>query len=154
MLRAVAFLVLAAGVGAVVAAGMLGQWAGIKGGPLAVAGLLFMDAGPIPKLIMLVVALATVSVLAIGAPALLTGKSTADGGFLRTLGYGAPLLGLLGAAYEAWAIYSTVQAVGPVRFIVMAPSVAGAILVAGIGFVAGGLALGVRAFLPAPRQPA
>jgi hypothetical protein len=127
----------AAGLAALLACPALAQAA-----PLTPA-LIFMHAAPLPKLIMLGLIVATVAAVVICAIKLRAGRKLSGGSaFLSGLRVGGPLAGLLGAANVCLNM-SIGVANSPVSLPmnILAPGIAEAVLLVGLGLLAGSVAV-------------
>ena len=104
--------------------------------------LVFMDAAPPMKLIMLALAAATVAAIVICLRKLMAGPALVGGSaFLSCLRLGGPLIGALGASYtllNAMLGLSNVAQTPSMQ--VMAPGFAEMVLMLGMGFCAGAVA--------------
>ncbi|ATQ41421.1 MotA/TolQ/ExbB proton channel family protein [Caulobacter mirabilis] len=107
--------------------------------PLAIFG----DAAPPMKLLILALAAATVAAVVVCALKLASGpKLTGGSAFLSGLRLGGPLAGLLGASYTSLMIFIGLSNVaGPVPMKVIAPGVAEALFILGLGVLAGSVAV-------------
>lgn len=108
-------------------------------------GVLFMDAGILQKLVMLLTLLLFLPILVIGVIGLVNGKG-ALGLPLVLLAGASGLLGLLGFLYTVMTIQQVLSRIGPVSFSVTAPSYAEGALVAALGLFGAALAMGLRLF--------
>jgi len=105
MVRFVVFLVLAAL-----------AWAGVlyfidHAGPGLTVAQLILDAGPLQKLLILLLNLTTLVAIGFGVMGLFD-RTGAARGVLLALAFGAPALGALGALYGAMVIWTAIQRVG------------------------------------------
>lgn len=116
------------------------HWGQMTGGPLGLVGILFIELGPISKLAVLASVGLIIAAIAVAAMQLGGSKSPEDLNLLRILARVSPLPGLAAAALDAYNIHAAAQRIGNVSFEVMAPSVAGAVLVAGVGLLSGAFA--------------
>ncbi len=103
----------------------------------------FVDAAMLPKLIMLGLVAATVASVTICARKLTSGPQLAGGSaFLAGLRIGGPLAGLLGACYGLLNGFLGIANVPyDVTLKIMAPGLAEAILLVGLGLLAGSVAV-------------
>ena len=110
--------------------------------PLTPMGI-FADAGPLMKLIMLALVAATLAAIAVCAIKLASGPRLSGGSaFLSGLRLGGPLVGFLGAAYITLSIFIGISSLPePVSLKVAAPGIAEAILILGLGMLAGAVAV-------------
>jgi hypothetical protein len=124
-----------------VASAMAAAPAIVYAAPLTPA-LVFVDAAPLAKLIMLVLAAATIAAIVVCARKLAAGPALVGGSaFLSSLRLGGPLLGALGASYTLLAMtlgLSNVAETPPMK--ILAPGFAEAVLMIGMGFCAGAVA--------------
>jgi hypothetical protein len=104
--------------------------------------LVFVDAAPLAKFIMLALAFATVAAVIICSRKLMAGPALVGGSaFLSCLRLGGPLAGALGASYTLLNMtlgLSNVPQTPPMQ--VLAPGFAEAVLLIGLGFCAGAFA--------------
>lgn len=117
---------------------------------LALPWLLFADANPIAKLVLMGCALAVIALLLLGLPGLLSRKLSPNDMF-TTLAYAAPGVTLLAAGYLALNIAIAVDHLDP-PLRVFAPSVAEVLLVLTAGFLTGALAAAFGALAARPAQ--
>ncbi|WP_337187730.1 hypothetical protein [Phenylobacterium sp.] len=137
------YAIVAGGLGLVVVSAAVviaSRWGQISGGPLEVIGVLLLELGPISKLAALMSVGLVVGAIAAASTQLGRSNSPADMGLLRLLALVAPLPGISAAALDAYTIHAAAQRIGDVSFAVVAPSVAGAALMAGAGLFSGALA--------------
>lgn len=103
--------------------------------------IVFMDASPSMKLVMVVLVLATVAAVAIAARKLMSGPSLSGGSaFLSALRLGGPLIGLLGGAYNGLAMFMGLSR-GPQPFHMVAPGLAEAMMIIVLGLLSGVVAV-------------
>jgi hypothetical protein len=126
----------------------LDQWAGFVGGALAVLGSLFVDQPPMSKLLAMLLILTLLAMLAVGAAGFFR-RSRGGSDILFAVTFAAPLLSLAAGALTGVNIYRAVQATHVSRFIVIAPTVAEAIFIVGLGALVGGVAGVVNLILQA-----
>ena len=103
----------------------------------------FFDADPVMKLVMVALVVSAVAAVVVGVRKLMSGpRLTGGSAYLSALRLGAPLLGLLGAAYVALFTFIGVSnSPTPVPFGVLAPGLAEAVLVLVLGLFAGAVAV-------------
>jgi biopolymer transport protein ExbB/TolQ len=103
----------------------------------------FFDAAPFPKLVMLALLAAIVAATVIAVRKMLSGPSLAGGSaFISGLRLGGPLAGALGASYTMLCGFLGVANVAfPVTLKIMAPGLAEAVLLLGLGLLAGAVAV-------------
>ena len=103
----------------------------------------FFDADPVMKLVMLALVASAIAAVVVGTWKLMSGpRLTGGSAYLSALRLGAPLLGLLGAAYVALFVFIGVSnSPTPVPFGVLAPGLAEAVLVLVLGLFAGAVAV-------------
>lgn len=106
-------------------------------------GILYLEAGIVAKLVMLLILLLFLPILGLGLGALISGKGRLTLP-LQILAASVATLGLLGALYGVMTIQQAIAKVGPTDVAVTAPSYAEAALVAAVGFFAATLAMGFR----------
>ena len=123
---------------------LLASWAGLPGG-LGVLGLLFMDADPIVKLVMMLLGPTCLAVLVMGAVELVRNPPRGPSDGLGVLAYTAAGAGLLAALYGSINIYLAVMATGTRNLKVVAPSVSEMMLAAGLGLLVGAVAAALNA---------
>lgn len=103
--------------------------------------IVFMDAAPPMKMVMVVLILATIAAMGIAARKLMSGPNLSGGSaFLSALRLGGPLVGLLGGAYNGLAMFMGLSR-GPQPFHVVAPGLAEAMLIILLGLVSGVVAV-------------
>lgn len=114
----------------------------VQAAPLTPLGI-FADAAPAMKFIILALLASTVAAVVVCIVKLASGsKLTGGSAFLSGLRLGGPLAGLLGAAYTSLMIFIGISNVaGPVPLKVMAPGIAEAFFVLGLGVLAGSVAV-------------
>ena len=103
-------------------------------------GLLFMDAGIIEKLMMMLIVLLHLPILVVGLIAVIDGKGR-SGIPLRVMAAVSVTLGGFAALYGVYTIQYAVARIGSVSFAVTAPGYAEAALATAMGFFAATLAL-------------
>lgn len=110
--------------------------------PLTPLGI-FGDAAPPMKLLILALVAATIAAVAVCAVKLASGsKLTGGSAFLSGLRLGGPLAGLLGASYTSLMIFVGLSNTpGPVPMQVIAPGIAEALFILGLGVLAGSVAV-------------
>jgi hypothetical protein len=103
----------------------------------------FLDADPVMKLVMVALVASAMAAVVVGTRKLMSGpRLTGGSAYLSALRLGAPLLGLLGAAYVALFTFIGVSnSPTPVPFGVLAPGLAEAVLVLVLGLFAGAVAV-------------
>ena len=106
----------------------------------------FFDADPVMKLVMAALVISAVAAAVVGVRKLMSGpRLTGGSAYLSALRLGAPLLGLLGAAYVALFTFIGVSnSPTPVPFGVLAPGLAEAVLVLVLGLFAGAVAVALH----------
>lgn len=136
-MRVVALVAALIGVCIVATAVVVAQhWGGVRGNPFAVVAMLWVDSSPIAKFASLGLTAMALHAIVKCVP----NQGSADEiGWFRVMAYAGPVLGLAAMGEGLWTILQVVQRIGPVRFAVMAPTVAEAMLIGGLGFVAGSL---------------
>lgn len=104
---------------------------------------IFFDAGLPAKLLILALLAATVAAVVVCALKLSSGaKLTGGSAFLSGLRLGGPLAGLLGASYTGLMIFIGLSnTAGPVPMNVIAPGIAEALFILGLGVLAGSVAV-------------
>lgn len=124
------------------AAAALALPAAAQAAPLTPLGI-FGDAAPLMKLLILALVAATVAAIAVCSVKLASGsKLTGGSAFLSGLRLGGPLAGLLGASYTSLMIFIGLSNVaGPVPMQVIAPGIAEALFILGLGVLAGSVAV-------------
>jgi hypothetical protein len=110
------------------------------------AGMVFADAAPLQKAIMLGLAAATLAGLAIAARKLAAGPKLAGGSaFIAGLRFGAPIAGVLGGSF---ALFRTALGIanvaGSPTLKMLAPGLAEAAAVVALGFLVGVIAVGLH----------
>lgn len=129
---------LLAGITVVAAPGPV--WA--TGLPDMTVAMIFTDSAPVMKAIMLLLIVVTIAAVVVTVSKLRSGPRLAGGSaFLQALRLGGPLIGLLGAAYNALVINIGIANVGNVPYAVLAPGVAEAVFLFVLGLVAGVVAV-------------
>ncbi len=116
--------------------------AAAQAAPLTPLGI-FGDAGPPIKLLILALTGATIAALVVCGLKLASGpKLTGGSAFLSGLRLGGPLAGLLGASYTSLMIFIGLSNVaGPVPMKVIAPGIAEALFILGLGVLTGSVAV-------------
>ncbi len=105
-------------------------------------GMIFAESAPVMKAIMLLLILATIAAVVVTVRKLASGPRLSGGStFLQALRLGGPLIGLLGAAYNALMINIGIANVGNVSYAVLAPGVAEAAFLFVLGLIAGVVAV-------------
>jgi hypothetical protein len=104
---------------------------------------LYMDAGIIAKMAMMLVQLLFLPILGLGLIGLL-GRPGQFHTPLALLAAGSATVGLLGAAYGWMTVQMALSRIGPTSFAITAPSYAEAALVASLGLFGAVVALGLR----------
>jgi hypothetical protein len=132
----------------VAAVGWLASWAACEWllrtyAPGYTSGALFLEAGVIVKLVMLLILMLFLPLVGLGLAALIAGRGQLNIALsiLAALFAG---FGILGALYVVMNIQIAIGRVGPVSFAVTAPSYAEAALVASMGLLGATAALGLR----------
>lgn len=130
-------------VGAAMLAGVfvLAAKAEFTGDPLYILFQLFLDADPIAKLVLLVLAPSLIFITVVGLFGLIR-QPGPPSDLLTGLSYACPVAGLAAGAYAAFNAYTAAMRVHVTDFRVVAPSLAEATLVAAAGLLVGALAAG------------
>jgi hypothetical protein len=133
---------------AIAVAGLFASWAACAWllqayMPGYTIGTVFLQAGIIAKLVMLLILLLLLPLAGLGLAALIAGRGQLNV-VLLILALLFAGLGIAGALYDVMTIQMAISRVGPVSFAVTAPSYAEAALVASMGFLGATLALGFR----------
>lgn len=103
--------------------------------------LVFLDATPAMKVVMLLLVILTLTAVGICVRKLAAGPNLTGGSaFLSALRLGGPLLGLLGAAYNGLMIFMGLSR-GPQPFHVVAPGLAECALLVLLGLICGVVAV-------------
>ncbi len=103
--------------------------------------LVFLDATPAMKLVMVVLVAATLGAIAVCVRKLMAGPNLSGGStFLSALRLGGPLLGLLGGAYNGLMMFMGL-ARGPQPFEVLAPGLAEIAMLILLGLLSGVVAV-------------
>lgn len=103
---------------------------------------IFFDAAPLMKLVMFLLIIATLAAVVVAVRKVLSGPSLSGGStFLQALRLGGPLIGLLGAAFNALMINIGIANVGDVSYAVLAPGMAEAAFLFLLGLIAGVVAV-------------
>jgi hypothetical protein len=147
-MRGVALILAVGGLGLVIAAVALARWAQVPGDPFAVIGMLLLDADPIAKLALLVILGSLAFVVVSGGSALVRPQGGPSDG-LVILGWIAAGLGVLTGLYGGMNIRAAMVRTNTTNLMVIAPSVAEVMLIAGIGLFVGALGLGIQSTLAA-----
>ena len=128
--------------GAMLGVTAVGWPAVVHAAPLTLGGV-FADAAVTMKLIMVLLLVATVAAVVVGAIKLRGGNALNGGSaFLSALRLGGPLLGLLGASYVALQmLLGVANSPEPVPARVLAPGYAELVLLIGLGLLAGAVAV-------------
>lgn len=151
-MRGLALIMGVGGLALVVAAVGLAIWAYVPGDPLSIIGTLLADADPIAKVALFLVVGCLAAITVVGGSTLFrSSRGSSDG--LMVLGWIAPGVGVLAAIYGGLNIRTAVVRTNTTNLMVIAPSVAEVILIAGISLLVGGLALGINAILAARARP-
>ena len=111
----------------------------------------FFDASPEVKLVMAVLLVATIAATVVGVMKLMSGpRLTGGSAYLSALRLGGPLLGLLGAAYVGLFLFIAVSnAPTAPSFTDLAPGLAEIVMLLVLGFLAGGVAVGLHGAIEA-----
>ncbi len=139
-MRIVGLAGIALGIAVLVGATMFARWAGLSGGLPRIAGDLFINAGPVDKLGIMVLALTTVVATIMAAISIASGGRSEVSEALGPLSLIAPLFGAVVAAYGYWFIHVAADATHTTNLMIMAPSIAEDTLALGLGLLAGGVA--------------
>jgi hypothetical protein len=103
--------------------------------------LVFMDAAPAMKVVMIILIVATLGAVGVCVRKLMAGPNLSGGStFLSALRLGGPLLGLMGGAYNGLMIFMGL-ARGPQPFHVIAPGLAESALLVLLGLICGVVAV-------------
>ncbi|WGM39732.1 MotA/TolQ/ExbB proton channel family protein [Caulobacter sp. NIBR1757] len=103
--------------------------------------LVFLDATPAMKVVMLLLVALTLAAMAVCARKLMSGPDLSGGSsFLSALRLGGPLLGLLGGAYNGLMIFMGLSR-GPQPFYVVAPGLAESAMLVLLGLLCGVVAV-------------
>lgn len=103
--------------------------------------IVFLDATPAMKAVMLILVLLTFAAIAVCGRKLMSGPSLTGGStFLSALRLGGPLLGLLGGAYNGLMIFMGLSR-GPQPFYVVAPGLAESAMLVLLGLLCGVVAV-------------
>jgi hypothetical protein len=109
-------------------------------------GVVFANAAPIQKLVMLALLAATLAAVAIAARKVASGPRLAGGSaFISGLRYGAPIAGVFGGAFALLRVslgIANVQATPTLKM--LAPGLAEAAAVAALGFLCGVIAVALH----------
>lgn len=101
-------------------------------------GAIFMDADPTIKLLMIVLVISAAAAVVLTLLKSTSGPRLAGGSaFVSALRLGGPLVGLLGAAFITLMMFIGMANSGPVPMFVLAPGLAEAVMVLGLGILAG-----------------
>lgn len=105
-------------------------------------GGIFGDAAPPMKLVMLALVVALIAALVVTVRKLMSGRHLTGGSaFLSALRLGAPLLGLLGAAFNGLMMFVGLTNSGPQPIDVLAPGLAEAAFMLVLGLIVGVVAV-------------
>ncbi len=105
-------------------------------------GMIVGDAAPAMKLVMLILIAALIAALVVTVRKLLSGRHLTGGSaFISALRLGAPLLGLLGAAFNGLMMFMAIANVGPQPINVLAPGLAEAAFLIVLGLTVGVVAV-------------
>lgn len=106
-------------------------------------GGVFLDAGPLMKLLMLALVISMVAAVVIAVRKVAAGPQLVGGSaFLSAMRLGGPLIGLLGAAFNGVMIFLGLSnSAAPVPMSAVAPGVAEALALATLGLLAGVVAV-------------
>ena len=99
---------------------------------------IFLDAGPSMKAIILMLVVAAITAVVVTAKKVASGPHLTGGSaYLSALRLGAPLLGLLGAAFNGLMSFIAIAQFGPPSMQVMAPGLAEAFFLLVLGLLVG-----------------
>ena len=136
------------GVGLLIAGVWLAKWAQVPGDPLSVMGMLLLDADPLGKLALLGV-LGCLGIVVVSGGSALARTQGRPSDALMVLGWVACGLGVLQGVYGGLNVSSAMVRTNTTSLLIIAPSVAEVMLIAGIGLIVGALGLGINAILQA-----
>lgn len=101
-------------------------------------GAIFLDADPTIKLLMLVLVICAVAAVVVTLSKVASGpRLTGGSAFVSALRLGGPLVGLLGAAFITLMMFIGMANSGPAPMFVLAPGLAEAVMVLGLGILSG-----------------
>ena len=110
--------------------------------PVMTPGGIFGDAAPPMKLIILALVVALIAAVVVTVRKLMSGRHLTGGSaFLSALRLGAPLLGLLGAAFNGLMTFIGLANAGPQPINVLAPGLAEAAFLLVLGLIVGVVAV-------------
>jgi len=121
----------------------LGTWAGMPANPLATFGILVLSAGPLTKLVYLLLTGLGIWIAALCVASLAKGRSD-DPSLLSILSLLPPGLGLLSTLLTGLAIVQAMRNTNTRDLFVIAPGVAEALAPLGVGLLLGAVAAVLR----------
>jgi biopolymer transport protein ExbB/TolQ len=103
---------------------------------------IFLDAGPLIKAIILILVVAAITAVVVTVKKVASGRHLTGGSaYLSGLRLGAPLLGLLGAAFNGLMMFVALAQFGPQPINVLAPGLAEATFLVVMGLIVGVVAV-------------
>lgn len=103
---------------------------------------IFLDAGPSIKAIILILVVAAITAVVVTVKKVASGRHLTGGSaYLSALRLGAPLLGLLGAAFNGLMTFGALAKFGPQPINVLAPGLAEATFLVVMGLIVGVIAV-------------
>ncbi|PTS88166.1 MULTISPECIES: hypothetical protein [unclassified Caulobacter] len=149
---AVAFSVL--GTGLLGFAYGLAVWAGMPANPLATLGMLLGYSGALIKLALMVLGLQLIAILAVAVPRLLKPSVDPDRSLLTVFSFLPPGVGLAASLLDGLTILNVMQRTNTTSLMVIAPSLAEAIMPLALGLLIGALAAVALVRLGLPQRQA
>jgi hypothetical protein len=122
----------------------LGIWAGMPANPLATLGILVLSAGPLTKLVYLLLTGLGICIAVLGVMSLAKGR-TSDPSLLSLLSLLPPGAGLFATLLTTLSIVRAMQATHTRDLFVIAPGLAEALAPLGVGFLLGAVAAALKA---------
>ena len=99
---------------------------------------IFLDVGPLIKAIILILVVAAITAVVVTVKKVASGRHLTGGSaYLSGLRLGAPLLGLLGAAFNGLMMFVALAQFGPQPINVLAPGLAEAMFLVVMGLIVG-----------------
>ncbi len=130
----------------------LAKWAGMPGGPLKVFSILIADSFLVTKMVIGLLVILLFVVLTTGSALVLAKRRNEPSSFLSALSITLPFLGGAAGAFDGLIIWQAVVNTHTTNFLVVAPSIASALVPIGLGLFVGALAAIANAVL-STRQP-